>query len=116
MKDQFPFTPGIACVDDFRDILAPGKLKNLFQTVFRLLDGFQFKLPGDDGQIVEFPRQGLSFFRHGFFLFQQMTYGRGDDGPVILVKCPGLVPGEFSKLFAEHSRQISGDARLFCYN
>ena len=28
-----------------------------------------------------------------------MTYGRGDDGPVILVKCPGLVPGEFSKLF-----------------
>ena len=24
---------------------------------------------------------------------QQMTYGRGDDGPVILVKCPGLVPG-----------------------
>ena len=24
-----------------------------------------------------------------------MTYGRGDDDPVILVKCPGLVPGEF---------------------
>ena len=116
MKNQFPFAAGIACVDDFRHILALGKLKNLFQTVFGLLDGLQFKGLGNDGQIIELPGKRLAALRHGLLLLQKMAYGGGDDGFVVLVKGTGLVTGEFSKLFAENSRQISGYARLFCYN
>ena len=116
MENQFPFAAGIACVDDFRHVLAPGKLKNLFQPIFGLLDGFQFKGFGNDGQIIELPGERLAALRHGLLLLQEMAYGRSDDGFVVLVKGTGLVTGEFSKLFAENSRQISGYARLFCYN
>ena len=82
-ENQLTLAPGIACINQHAHLFAAGEFQNFLEAIRRLGNGFQLHAAWHHGQVVHLPRQTLAVLRLRFFLFNQMTYGRGDDDGVV---------------------------------
>ena len=111
-ENEFPFTSGVACIDDAINVLALHEAQQRLVAIRTALDGLQLKLLGNNRQSGETPADLLAI-HFGHFQLQEVTHRRGDDVRFVLKIVLLLGKGRHARCFRQRTGKVSGDTGFF---